>query len=150
MKAINFSLQDQNDKTISLSDFKGKKVLVYFYPKDDTPGCTVEACSLRDSFHKLEGLEVQILGISKDSVASHKKFSDKYKLNFPILSDESTETIKAYKAWGKKKFLGKEYEGIIRKSYLIDEKGEVAKTYEKVNPLTHAGEIIADVEALNK
>ena len=124
--------------------------MVYFYPKDDTPGCTKEACSLRDNYSVLEKLGVQILGISKDNVKSHKKFADKYSLNFPILSDESTNTIKDYGAWGLKKFMGREYEGIFRKSYLIDDNGEIVKEYDKVNPTQHADEIIADVKSLKK
>ena len=145
MKATNFELLDQNGEIRKLSNYTGKKVLVYFYPKDNTPGCTIEACSLRDNFHRLEGLGVQILGISKDSVASHKKFAEKYNLNFPILSDESLATIKAYEAWGEKKFMGRKFDGVLRKSFLIDENGEVIKIYENVNPLKHAGEIIDDV-----
>lgn len=148
MKAKEFSLKDQSGTERKLSDYRGKLVLLYFYPKDDTPGCTAEACSLRDNFHELERLGVQILGVSKDSVASHKKFAEKYHLNFPILSDESTEVIKAYGAWGKKKFMGREFEGTMRMSFLIDREGEIIKSYEKVNPTKHAAEILADVEKL--
>jgi thioredoxin-dependent peroxiredoxin len=150
MKAKEFELSDQDGTIRKLSDYKGKWVLLYFYPKDDTPGCTIEACSLRDNFHQLEKLGVQILGVSKDTVKSHKKFADRYHLNFPILSDESKEVIKAYDAWGKKKFMGKEFEGILRKSFLIDDKGEIRKVYENVNPTKHAGEILNDLELLKK
>ncbi len=143
--APTFSLPDQDGKTHSLSEYMGKWVVLYFYPKDDTPGCTVEACNFRDSFHELQKLGVVILGVSKDSVKSHKKFADKYNLNFPILSDEGLETIKTYNAWGKKKFMGREYDGIFRMTYLIDPKGKIAKVYENVNPLTHASEIINDL-----
>src|SRR5258708_5307841 len=104
MKTYDFNLPDQDGKYHKLSDYKGKWVVLYFYPKDDTPGCTKEACNFRDLFHELQKLGVQILGISKDSTASHKKFAEKYKLNFPILSDETKEIIKKYKAWGMKKF----------------------------------------------
>lgn len=149
MKASDFRLMDQNGKERTLNDFAGKWLLIYFYPKDDTPGCTIEACSLRDNFHELERLGVQIVGISKDSVKSHLKFSEKYNLNFPLLSDESTETIKAYGAWGEKKFMGRIFEGVLRKSYLIDPEGVVVKIYEKVNPTKHAGEIINDVRQLS-
>ena len=137
MEISDFNLPDQNGRYHKLSDYKGKWIVLYFYPKDDTPGCTKEACNFRDSFHELQKLDVQILGVSKDSVASHKKFAEKYDLNFPILSDESREVIKKYKAWG--------IAGILRKTYLIDPKGEVKKIYEKVNPLTHSSEIIKDL-----
>jgi len=150
MKATDFTLLDQNGKEHSLSGHKGKWVVLYFYPKDDTPGCTKEACSFRDSFRELQKMGVQILGISKDSVASHKKFAEKYNLNFPILSDESKEIVKAYKSWGKKKFMGREFEGTIRNTYLINPTGEIVKFYEKVNPLTHASEIISDIKDMQK
>jgi thioredoxin-dependent peroxiredoxin len=143
--ASDFSLPDQDGKLHKLSDYKGKWVVLYFYPKDNTPGCTKEACNFRDSFRELQKLDVQILGVSKDSVASHKKFAEKYSLNFPLLSDESHEVIKKYNAWGVKKFMGREFEGIFRMTYLIDPKGEIKKIYEKVNPLTHASEIIKDL-----
>jgi len=148
MIATNFSLKDQDGKLWTLSDLKGKWVVLYFYPRDNTPGCTKEACNFRDSFHELQSMEVQIVGISKDSVTSHKKFADKFSLNFPILSDESLKTIKAYDSWGKKKFMGREFEGTLRNTYLINPKGEIVKKYEKVNPLTHASEIIADIKKL--
>lgn len=145
MKATNFELPDQNGKMHKLSDYKGKWVVLYFYPKDDTPGCTKEACNFRDSIDKFEKLGVVILGISKDSVASHKKFADKYHLNFTILSNEDKSVIKEYKSWGIKKFMGREFEGTIRNTYLINPKGEIAKFYEKVNPLTHSEEILKDL-----
>jgi len=148
MKATNFALLDQDGKKHALSDYKGKWIVLYFYPRDNTPGCTKEACSFRDSYKTLQKMGVIILGVSKDSVASHKKFADKYSLNFPILSDESTNTIKAYKSWGVKKFMGKEFEGTFRNTYLINTKGEIVKTYEKVNPLTHVAEIISDIKKL--
>lgn len=147
--ATNFSLPDQDGKLHSLSDYHGKWAVLYFYPKDDTPGCTKEACNFRDSFHELQKMGVVILGISKDSVKSHKKFADKYQLNFPILSDESLVVIKAYNAWGRKKFMGREYDGIFRTTYLIDPEGQIEKIYEKVNPLTHAGAIITDLKAIS-
>lgn len=148
MKAKEFELIDQDGIKRKLSDYGEKWVLIYFYPKDDTPGCTIEACSLRDNFHQIEKYGVQILGVSKDSVKSHKKFAEKYHLNFPILSDETKETIKGYDAWGVKKFMGREFEGIKRKSFLINEKREIVKVYENVNPTKHAGEILADLEKL--
>jgi len=146
MKASNFSLPDQDGTIHELSDYSGKWVVLYFYPKDDTPGCTKEACSFRDASQEFRDRGVVVLGVSKDSVASHKKFSEKYHLNFPILSDEDKRVIKAYKAWGMKKFMGKEFEGIIRTTYLINPEGEIAKIYPKVNPLIHAGEVLKDIE----
>ncbi len=148
MHATDFSLPDQDSKFHKLSDYRGKWVVLYFYPKDDTPGCTTEACNFRDSFHELQKLGVVILGVSKDSVKSHKKFADKYGLNFPLLSDESLKIIKSYKAWGEKKFMGRTYEGILRTTYLINPQGEIAKVYEKVNPLTHAEAISKDLALL--
>src|SRR3990172_5266920 len=120
MKAKDFKLPDQDGRIHSLSQYKEEWIVLYFYPKDDTPGCTKEACNFRDSIQELKNLGVVILGVSKDSVSSHKKFAEKYHLNFPILSDESKEVIKLYKAWGKKSFLGKDFEGTLRTTYLID------------------------------
>ena len=146
MKASNFSLPDQDGTIHELSDYSGKWVVLYFYPKDDTPGCTKEACSFRDVSQKFHDRGVVVLGVSKDSVASHKKFSEKYHLNFPILADVDKKVIKDYKAWGMKKFVGKEFEGVIRTTYLINPEGEIAKIYPKVNPLIHAGEVLKDIE----
>jgi len=148
MVASPFSLPDQDSKIHQLSGYKGKWVIVYFYPKDDTSGCTTEACNFRDSFHELQAKGVVILGISKDSVKSHKKFAKKNDLNFPLLSDETREVIDAYHAWGKKKFMGKTYEGILRTTYLINPVGEIVKVYENVNPTIHAKEILKDLEEL--
>ncbi len=147
-KASAFSLPDQDGNTRTLKEYIGKWVILYFYPKDDTPGCTKEACSFRDNTAEFKKKGVVILGVSKDSVASHKKFSEKYHLTFPILSDEGLEMIKAYTAWGEKKFMGRVFNGILRKTYLINPKGEIAKVYEKVNPLVHSGEILADLDTL--
>ena len=148
MQAPDFSLPDQNGVTHTLKQYKGKWVVVYFYPKDATPGCTKEACNFRDGREFLEGAGAVVLGISKDSVASHKKFADAHKLNFTLLSDTSTETIQAFGAWGKKKFMGREYEGINRNTYLINPKGEIVKEYKGVNPLTHVGELLKDLQDL--
>jgi peroxiredoxin Q/BCP len=150
MKAKDFHLADEDGIFHNLSDYKGKWVVLYFYPRDDTPGCTLEACSFRDTLLDLKQYGVEILGVSKDSVYSHKKFKEKHRLNFTILSDESKETIKAYGAWGVKKFMGKEFEGTIRKTYLIDKDGKIAKVYEKVNPSKHAKEILDDIKALEE
>ncbi len=143
--AYDFKLPDQDNKIHSLTNYKGKWVVLYFYPKDDTPGCTKEACSFRDNFTKLQNLGVVILGVSKDSISSHQKFAQKYHLNFPLLSDPAAKVIKQYKAWGKKKFMGREYEGILRITYLINPKGEIVKVYEKVDPLNHAELILSDL-----
>lgn len=148
MIAKDFSLPDQNGIQHTLGQYRGKWVVLYFYPKDDTPGCTKEACNFRDSFVQLQQHGAVILGVSKDSVQSHQKFANKYHLNFPLLSDESLNTIKAYNAWGKKKFLGREYDGIFRMSYLINPQGQIEKIYEKVNPLTHAKQIVDDLQSL--
>lgn len=144
--APEFSLPDQEGKVRSLSDYKGKKVLIYFYPKDDTPGCTTEACNFRDDYRTFGKIGLAILGISKDSVKSHKKFAEKYSLPFPILSDEEGKIVDSYDAWGKKKFMGREYMGILRKSFLIDEKGKIEKVYESVKAAEHAAEVAADVK----
>jgi peroxiredoxin Q/BCP len=146
--APNFTLTDQNGREHSLSNYKTRWVVLYFYPKDDTPGCTKEACGFRDARNKFQVKDVEVFGVSKDSVASHKKFADKHALNFPILSDESLETIKAYGAWGLKKFLGKEYEGIMRMTVVISPDGEIAKTYADVDPLVHAREVLKDIAAM--
>lgn len=145
MKAPNFSLPDQNNNIHTLEQYAGKWVIVYFYPKDATPGCTKEACSFRDGREVLESTGAVVLGISKDSVASHKKFADAHNLNFTLLSDTSTETIQAFGAWGKKKFMGREYMGIERNTYLINPASEIVKEYKGVNPLTHVGEVLKDL-----
>ena len=147
-KAPSFSLADQDGKIHSLQDYKGKWVVLYFYPKDDTPGCTKEACNFRDGIQKFTDHNIQILGMSKDSVKSHKKFAEKFHLNFPLLSDESKETIQAYGAWGKKKFMGREYDGILRNTYLINPEGEIVKEYLNVKPEQHADEILKDMEEM--
>lgn len=148
MKAPDFSLQDQFDNTQSLKDYAGKWVVLYFYPKDGTPGCTTEACSFRDEFKEIEKAGAIVLGVSKDSVKSHAKFAEKYNLNFPLLADTDLKVMKAYGAYGPKKFMGREYEGTIRKTFLIDPKGEVVKEYPKVTPKDHAVQIIKDLSEL--
>lgn len=148
MKAPNFSLADQNGTVHTLSQYKGKWVGVYFYPRDDTPGCTKEACNFRDKRADLEKAGIIVLGISKDTVASHKKFADKYHLNFTLLADPSTETIKAYGAWAPKKFMRREFMGIHRKTFLINPEGEIVKEYQGMDLTKHAEEIINDVNKL--
>lgn len=148
-KAPNFSLPDQEGVVRSLADFAGSWLIFYFYPKDDTPGCTKEACNFRDNTTEFQKRGTVIVGVSKDSVASHKKFAEKYRLSFPLLSDEKLEVIKAYDAWGEKKFMGRTFAGVLRNTYLINRNGEIVKIYEKVNPLVHADEILRDIDTLN-
>lgn len=143
-----FTLPDQHNALRRLSDYRGQWVVLYFYPKDDTPGCTTEACSFRDEYRYLQDQGAAVLGVSKDSVKSHAKFADKYNLNFPILSDENLTTIKAYEAWGAKKFMGRQFEGTLRKTVLINPEGNIAKVYPKVTPKQHVAEIVRDVDAL--
>jgi peroxiredoxin Q/BCP len=146
--APDFSLPDQDGTVRTLSGYRGKWVLLYFYPKDDTPGCTKEACSIRDSFPNFGKLEAVVLGVSTDSVESHKQFSVKYKLPFNLLSDENKEVVKLYDVWAPKKFMGKEFLGTVRTSFLIDPAGTIVKIYEGVKPAGHAEEVIADLERL--
>jgi thioredoxin-dependent peroxiredoxin len=133
-KAPAFKLMDQSGKTVKLSDFRGKKVLLYFYPKADTPGCTKQACSVRDAEPDLEVDRVSAIGISPDKPEKQKKFDEKYGLGFPLLSDEDHSVAKAYGVWGTKKMYGKSYEGIIRSSFLINEKGIILHAWYKVSP----------------
>ncbi len=144
-----FSLADQGGKIRSLKDFKGGKVVLYFYPKDDTPGCTTEACNFRDAYAELRKLGATVIGISPDSVESHSAFASTYALPITLLADPAKETIKKYDAWGKKTMYGKEYDGVLRSTVLIDEKGTIVKMYPKVSPDTHVDEVIADLKAAN-
>lgn len=143
--APRFSLIDQDGVMHTLEQYKGKKILLYFYPKDDTPGCTAEACSFRDNYKALSDSGLVVLGVSKDAIKSHKKFADKYELPFPLLSDIDGSTCEAYGVWRMKKFMGREYMGIERMSFLIDENGTLAKIYETVKPKEHVGEIFEDI-----
>jgi len=143
-----FELPDQNGRVCKLADYRGGKVLIYFYPKDDTPGCTTEACQLRDNFPKFEGTKVTVLGISTDSVESHKKFSQKYKLPFTLLADVNKEVVKNYDVYKPKKFLGREFLGTARTSFLVDEGGRIIKIYENVKPATHAEEVLGELAGL--
>jgi peroxiredoxin Q/BCP len=143
-------LPNQKGEQVKLSDYKGRWVLVYFYPKDDTPGCTVEACGLRDNLSVLNALKLDVLGISPDSVVSHEKFVNKFKLTFQLLADERKQVVEAYGVWGLKKFMGKEYMGVNRTSFLIDLQGRIAKIYDKVKPEEHPAEVLADVKLLQK
>ena len=148
-KAPDFSLPDENGDIKKLTDFRGSWLILYFYPKDDTPGCTVEACSFRDGRDVLQQKGAKVIGVSKDGVASHKKFTDKYKLNFTLLSDPALEVVKSYGAYGKKKMFGKVFPGVKRNTYLINPAGEIVKKYFGVNPTTHVKDIIKDMDELN-
>jgi peroxiredoxin Q/BCP len=147
--APDFSLPDQNGEEKALSSYKGQWVLLYFYPKDDTPGCTKEACAIRDAFPNFDSKRVVVLGISPDSVKSHKKFEEKYGLPFTLLADEDKEVANLYGVWGPKKFMGREYEGVLRTSFLINPEGTISRVYEKVKPEAHAAEVLADLEAMS-
>ena len=145
-KAPDFTLPDQDGKNHSLADYRGKWVVLYFYPKDMTPGCITEACGFRDEFPIFKDLEAVILGISKDSVKRHTKFSEKYKLPFALLSDEEGNVCESYDVWKTKKLYGRNFMGIIRSTYLINPDGKIAKIYPKVNVKEHAAEILQDLE----
>ncbi|HYE23407.1 MAG TPA: thioredoxin-dependent thiol peroxidase [Candidatus Paceibacterota bacterium] len=147
--APDFALPDQDGVIHALRQYRGKWVLVYFYPKDDTPGCTKEACAIRDADPDLSSLGAVVLGISADSVKSHKKFAQKYELAFPLLADEERVAIDAYGVWGDKKFMGREYEGILRTSFLVDPQGVIRKVYENVKPEGHAAEVLEDLKSMS-
>jgi len=137
-----FKTTDANGETVNLKDFRGQKVVLYFYPKDDTPGCTKEACSFRDAFSKFKKQGITILGVSPDSEKSHQKFVAKYKLPFTLLADTDHSIADAYGVYGEKKFMGRTYMGIHRTTFLIDEKGKIKKVFEKVKPEDHADEVL--------
>jgi peroxiredoxin Q/BCP len=137
-----FKTTDENGDTVSLKDLRGQKIVLYFYPKDDTPGCTKEACSFRDAFAKFKKQGINVLGVSPDSEASHKKFVTKYKLPFTLLADTDRSIAEAYGVWGEKKFMGRKYMGVHRTTFLIDEKGKIKKIFEKVKPEDHASEVL--------
>lgn len=143
-----FTLKDQNDTERSLKEFEGKWLIIYFYPKDDTPGCTKEACAIAEIYADFEKLGVTVLGVSKDTPRSHKRFAEKFNLPFTLLSDPSTEMIQAYGAWGEKSMYGRKYMGTLRVSYLVDPKGKVAKVYPDVDPANHALELLKDIQTL--
>ena len=145
-RAPHFSLPASNGETISLSEATGRKVVLYFYPKDDTPGCVKEACSFRDANDDLRAVGVEVLGVSADSLKSHQRFVDKYKLNFPLLSDEEKTVSTAYGAWGEKTAWGKTTVGMRRMTFLIDEEGVIRKVWPKVRPEGHAEEVLKAVK----
>ncbi len=147
-KAPEFTLPDQGGEIHSLKDQKGKWILLYFYPKDDTPGCTTEACTIRDNYGAFKKAGIVVFGVSADPVKKHAKFAEKYSLPFTLLSDEDKKVVNAYGVWAKKKFMGREYMGILRNSFLIDPQGKIAKIYEGVKPAGHAEEVLADVKGM--
>ena len=144
--APNFAAKDANGETVRLKDLRGQKVVLYFYPKDDTPGCTKEACSFRDAFADFKKRDIKVLGVSIDSEASHKKFAAKYKLPFTLLADPDHSIADAYGVYGEKKFMGRTYLGVKRVTFLIDEKGKVKKVFEKVKPEEHARDVLEAFE----
>lgn len=145
--APDFSLKDSSGVTHTLSEYRDKWVILYFYPKDDTPGCTTEACSLRDARDTLAAMGAEIVGISRDEPSSHEKFKAKHSLNFTLLADPDSKAIEAYGAWGKKMF-GKE--GVLRKTFIINPEGQIVKEYGRVTPMGHGDQVIKDLEALQK
>jgi len=143
-KAPDFKGIDQDGKSISLSQFNGKKLVLYFYPKDNTPGCTTEACNLRDNYSELKSKGYAIVGVSADSSSSHQKFISKYELPFPLIADVDKTIIKAYQVWGEKKMYGKSYDGIFRRTFVISEMGIIEKIIEKVKISEHSKQIFED------
>ncbi|HEY7751226.1 MAG TPA: thioredoxin-dependent thiol peroxidase [Ignavibacteriaceae bacterium] len=143
-------LKNQDDKLVSLEDFKGQNIVLYFYPEDDTPGCTKEACSFRDNFPKFGKLTAVVLGVSPDSVKSHKKFVEKYKLPFTLLSDESKEVIFKYDLWHEKSMFGRKYMGVIRTTIIIDKNGRISHIFSKVKVEGHEEEVFQALESLKK
>ena len=141
--APDFSLPNQDEKNESLSDYRGKKVVLYFYPKDDTKGCTTEACNFRDDYSAYKDTDIVILGVSPDSSKSHRKFKEKYDLPFTLLADEGHKICELYEVWGLKKFMGREYDGVFRTTFLIDEEGKIIKVFENVKPAAHSKEVLA-------
>lgn len=147
-KAPSFKLKNQDDKLVSLSDLKGKPVVLYFYPKDDTSGCTKEACNFRDEFPKFGKMKAEIIGVSADPVESHKKFAQKYKLPFNLLSDEKKEVLEKYGVWQEKSMYGKKYMGIVRTTFIIDAKGKISKIFPKVKVDNHNQEVMEALKEL--
>lgn len=145
IKAPDFTLKDKDNNNVSLSDFRGKKVVLYFYPKDNTPGCTRQACAFASLYEEFEKRGVVVIGVSKDSVASHIKFAEKHNLPFILLSDPDLVAIKAYDVWQEKKMCGKVSMGVVRTTFIIDENGFIEKTMAKVKPDTNAEEILAEI-----
>ncbi len=148
ISAPQFELLDDTNTRRSLSDYKGKPVILYFYPADDTPGCTKEACGFRDDYSAYQKADVTILGVSPDSVKSHVKFKEKYQLPFPLLADEDHQVCNAYGVWGPKKFMGREYEGVLRTTFLINSHGKIARVFENIRPSAHSAEVLEALKSL--
>ncbi len=146
--APDFSLPDEVNTTRSLSDYRGRAVVLYFYPKDDTSGCTTEACNFRDDYSAYVNADVVILGVSPDDVNSHAKFKQKFSLPFPLLADDGHKVCDLYDAWGPKKFMGREYDGVLRTTFLIDRNGRIAKVFENVRPADHSAEVLEALKML--
>jgi peroxiredoxin Q/BCP len=149
-KAVNFTLPSTNKTNYSLKNSLGKYVVLYFYPKDDTPGCTIETNDFNKLLSKFKKLECEVYGISKDSLKSHAKFRDKYKIKFDLLSDEELTVLKKYKVWGKKKFMGREFMGILRTTFLIDKKGKIIKIWDNVKVKDHAKDVLDTLNSIQK
>ncbi len=143
--APEFEMLDDTGNLRTLSEFRGSNVVLYFYPKDDTPGCTKEACNFRDDYSAYEKAGVVVLGVSPDSVDSHVKFKKKFQLQFPLLSDDGHKICDAYGVWGPKKFMGKEYEGVLRTTFLIDANGSIKRVFENVRPAEHSAQLLAEL-----
>jgi peroxiredoxin Q/BCP len=141
-KALDFIANDQNGHSVSLKNYKGQRIALYFYPKDDTPGCTAQACNLRDNFSELTDKGIVVIGVSVDEVKKHKKFEDKYKLPFTLVADEEKKIVHEYGLWGEKKFMGKTYMGTSRVTFLIDEKGKIVHIIDKVDTKNHTAQIL--------
>lgn len=149
-RAPNFKLLDQDEKYHELKNYRGKFILLYFYPKDNTSGCTKEACAIRDNFPKFSKLNAKVLGISIDNPISHFNFAEKFRLPFILLADTQKEVVKKYNVWAMKNFMGRKYWGTVRTSFLIDPQGKIAKVYKTVKPQLHAEEVLKDLETLQR
>ena len=150
MKANNFTLPSTNKKKFILKELLGKNVVLYFYPKDDTPGCTIETNEFNKLLPKFKKLQCEVYGISKDSLKSHDKFRDKYKIKFDLLADEELKVLKKYKVWKKKKFMGREFMGVVRTTYLLDKKGQILKIWNNVKAKDHAEEVLETLKNIIK
>ena len=150
MKAPNFKLSSTSGKTVELNKVKSKFIIIYFYPKDNTSGCTIETNDFNKLLSKFKKLDCEVYGISKDNLKSHNKFRDKYKIKFDLLADEELKVLKKYKVWGKKKFMGREFMGIIRSTYLIDKKGKILKVWDNVKVKDHAKEVLKTLQNIIK
>lgn len=146
-KAPDFSLIDQHGTVHTLKEYAGMYILLYFYPKDDTPGCTTEACNFRDKLNELQSHNIQVIGVSIDSIESHKKFAEKFQLNFPLLADIEKKVVNKYNVWQEKSMFGKKYMGTNRESFLINPEGIIIKHYAKVKPETHVDDVLQDIQA---